>query len=143
MAPRKESDKTGREAAHDAPRPQRSQRGPRHEEDVEAAPDQPEDVEGEKIRSDCGPWIEPASTRVESYRYDYMNRQIQCTWANHIGPGHTYDVDDYEVFRRFARSTSKGKFINRVLNGYHFEKIDPTVLSLPSNPRRRVPAGTR
>jgi KTSC domain len=142
MAPRKESGKTGNEAAYTPPDRTRSRRGPRHEEDVEAEPGQAEDIEGEKIRSDCGPWIEPSSTRVESYRYDYLNRQIQCTWANNIGPGHTYDVD-YEVFRRFARSNSKGKFINRVLNGYNPEKIDPHIRDLPSNPRRKVPAGTR
>ena len=80
---------------------------------------------------------------MEKYRYDYMNKRIQMTWANHKGPGHFYDVGDYEIFRRLARSSSKGKFVNRVLNGFYFDKIDPTVRDLPSNPQRRAPSGTR
>lgn len=134
----------GREAAHTDRKRQepRQSRAPRLEE-PEAPPGEPEDVEGEKLRSDCGPWIEPSSTRVEKYRYDYMTRQIHMTWANHIGPGHYYEVGDYEIFRRLARSSSKGKFVNRVLNGYHFDKIDPTIRDLPSNPQRRAPSGTR
>lgn len=92
--------------------------------------------EGEELQTDLGPWAEaPQSTRVETYRYDYMNRRVQVTWKR---GGHPYYYEiPYEVFRSFSRVSSKGKYINRVLNSYPYGPLDLDELAAPSNDRRR------
>jgi len=93
---------------------------------------------------DLGPWIEaPQSSRVSKYRYDYAARQLQVAWANGKGHGTTvYGAEpggfDSEAYRRFARAVSKGKFVNRILNGYGYAPASPDEINAPSNPLRKV-----
>lgn len=88
---------------------------------------------------DLGPWIEaPQSSRVARYRYDYGTNELQVKWAN--GKGHvvtTYGAADSEVYRRFARAVSKGKFVNRILNGLPYTPATVDEVNAPSNPSRR------
>jgi hypothetical protein len=86
---------------------------------------------------DCGPWMEtPASSRVSRFRYDYQNTALQVQWRNNKNPGYVYLAVPYEGYRRFARISSKGKFINSDLNGYDFRGITPEELDAPSNEKR-------
>lgn len=89
---------------------------------------------------DFGPWIEcPQSTRASRYRYDYANGDLQVTWRN--GQGHVvtaYHGVDSETYRRFARASSKGKFVNRLLNGFAYGPVSPDEANAPSNPNRRA-----
>lgn len=91
---------------------------------------------------DFGPWIETASSRATRYRYDYANQALQVEWRN--GRGHVvtkYSGVDSEIYRRFARSASKGKFVNRVLNGAPggYEPIGHgEEFQAPTNPNRRA-----
>lgn len=91
---------------------------------------------------DLGPWIETTSSRASRYRYDYANQQLQVTWKNGIGHVHTiYSGCDWETYRRFARSASKGRFVNRVLNGVpggYVAAAGAEAIQAPSNPNRRV-----
>jgi hypothetical protein len=89
---------------------------------------------------DLGPWIEaPQSSRLSRYRYDYGSRELQVTWKNGRGHVHTvYGAADTEVYRRFARAVSKGKFVNRVLNGLPYMPASPDQVDAPSNPNRRA-----
>jgi hypothetical protein len=93
---------------------------------------------GEVLQTDLGPWAEPSSTRVKAYRYDYLKKEIQVTWVNNNNPGYAYGDMDYEGFRAFARIASKGKYINRVLNGMgNYRRLTPDEVNAPSNRNRR------
>lgn len=99
------------------------------------SPYSPEDFQ----QFDFGPWIEsPESSRVTRYRYDYANRALQVEWKKKNGhlPGTTYMDAGSDVYRRLARSASKGKFVNRVLNGFSYRPTDPAENYAPSNPSR-------
>lgn len=91
---------------------------------------------------DFGPWVETASSRCTRYRYDYANSVLQVEWRN--GRGHVvtaYRDVSSEMYRRFARSASKGKFVNRVLNGSagSYDAIGHNEeFAAPSNPNRRA-----
>lgn len=91
---------------------------------------------------DFGPWVETASSRCTRYRYDYASGDLQVVWKN--GRGHivtAYRGVSSEMYRRFARSASKGKFVNRVLNGSPggYEAIGfSEEFDAPSNPNRRA-----
>jgi hypothetical protein len=86
---------------------------------------------------DLGPWAEtPASTRVERYRYDYAQRQVQVQWRNHKNDGYIYEDVPYEAFRSFARAVSKGKQVNRSLNSFSYGVMQNAEYDLPSNPNR-------
>jgi hypothetical protein len=122
------------------PRPpvERRERRAQPAEDLAEEEEEAGDAEGEKLRTDLGPWAEtPSSTRVASYRYDYMNRETQVTWRNGNNPGYAYMNMNYEDFRRFARVVSKGKYINSTLDGYGYRKLTPDEVSAPTNPKRR------
>jgi len=109
-------------------------------EDLPEEEDEGDDnAEGETLRTDLGPWIEsPRSSRVSAFRYDYMKRETQVTWRNNGNPGYAYMGMDYEAFRRFARTVSKGKYINSTLEGYGgFRRLDVDEVNAPSNPKRR------
>lgn len=88
---------------------------------------------------DLGPWIEsPQSSRVSRYRYDYGTKELQVAWRN--GIGHvvtTYGAADSDTYRRFARAVSKGKMVNRVLNGLPYTPATPDQIAAPSNPNRK------
>jgi hypothetical protein len=85
---------------------------------------------------DLTPWVEtPSSTRVSRYRYDFATREIQVQWRNNKNDGYIYRGADYETYRSFARAVSKGKQINRDLNGLEYAPIDPEELNAPSNTR--------
>lgn len=87
---------------------------------------------------DLSPWVEtPNSSRVSRYRYDYATREIQVQWRNNKNDGYIYSGIDYETYRSFARAISKGKQINRSLNGFEYRPIEPEELNAPSNTRRR------
>src|SRR5262245_81007 len=98
------------------------------------------DAEGDdQDTHDLGPWMEtPNSSRVARLRYDYAQQAVQVIWRNGIGNGHVYSGVDYETFRSFARVTSKGRYINNVLNGYGFAQMDADLPSIPSNPKYNV-----
>lgn len=49
----------------------------------------------------------------------------------------------YETFRQFARSVSKGKSVNNLLNGMGYKGMSMDEYSAPSNPRYRAPSRTR
>lgn len=88
---------------------------------------------------DLGPWIEaPSSSRVRAYRFDYGTNEIQVTWRNNKNPGYVYRGTDRHLYIRFARAVSKGKMINRVLDGFFYEPISPSELNAPSNPNRQA-----
>ena len=106
----------------------------------DSAPSEVEVNAGEEAGSahDLGPWIEtPSSSRVEKFRFDHLQRQIQVTWRNGKGPGHIYENVDYEGYRSFARVASKGKHINSTLNNKVFRQIEPSELEAPSNEKRK------
>jgi KTSC domain len=93
--------------------------------------------EEETGRFDLGPWAHtPSSSRVEAYRYDYLNRATQVTWRNNKNIGYIYEDMPYEAFRSFARAASKGKHINASLNGFPYRLMDPDEVQAPSNERR-------
>lgn len=99
--------------------------------------------EPESRQHDCGPWIEtPGSTRLRSFRYDYAQGNVHVQWRKG-GPGHIYADVPFEVFRAFARISSKGKAINSMLNGYNYRPITPEELGAPSNDLRAVPSRSR
>lgn len=88
---------------------------------------------------DLGPWIEtPKSTRVESFRYDYLNNAVQVTWRNG-GKPYIYLEVPYEGFRSFARAASKGRYINSGLEDYGgFRPLTPDEEAAQSNPERKA-----
>lgn len=49
----------------------------------------------------------------------------------------------YETFRQFARSVSKGKSVNNLLNGLGYKGMSSDEYGAPSNPRYRAPSRTR
>lgn len=99
------------------------------------SPYEPEDFQ----RFDIGPWVEsPSSSRVSRYRYDFANQALQVQWTNQKNHGYVYGPMDYEGYRAFARAVSKGKYVNRVLNGYPYRLMDPDEVDAPSNPRRQA-----
>ena len=88
---------------------------------------------------DLTPWVEtPSSTRVEAYRYDYLNRALQVTWRNGKNPGYIYLDVPYEGYRSFVRAASKGRQINRSLNSFDYRLMSPEELGAPSNNERTV-----
>ena len=95
-------------------------------------------------KHDLGPWSEtPSSSRVGSYRYDYHNRAIQVTWRNQKNHGYIYRDVPYEVYRSFARASSKGKYINSTLNLYKYDLMDADEVQSPSNPDRNALSSRR
>lgn len=95
------------------------------------------DDDDQAQRFDLGPWAEtPSSSRVSRYRYDYLNREIQCQWRNNKNHGYYYEGISYAEFVAFARAVSKGKRINSHLNNKIYELMDTDRLNAPSNPRR-------
>ena len=134
-------DAAGRFSSPPAPKPTATdRRSTRKATSQEAGADEVNPVEGEKLRTDLGPWAEtPNSTRVSAYRYDYLKRETQVTWRNNNNPGYAYENMDYEDFRAFARVASKGKYINRVLNGLGgYRRLHPDEVNAPSNAERRA-----
>ena len=88
---------------------------------------------------DLGPWIEsPSSTRVSRYRYDYAEGSLQVQWTNGKNDGYVYRGLDRSTYQRFARAVSKGQMINRVLNGFPYERMTPEEVTAPSNPNRQA-----
>jgi hypothetical protein len=99
----------------------------------------------EDQRHECGPWIECAgSSRVSRFRYDYQSGNLQVLWMRPgRSPGTVYEDVDFETFRRFARVTSRGKFVNSTLNGFAYRDIEPHEQNAPSSNIRAVPSRTR
>lgn len=92
-------------------------------------------------RHDLGPWIEsPQSSRVSSYRYDYLNRALQVCWTNNANHGYVYLDMPTEEYRSFARAASKGRRVNSHLNGYDYRLMTPDEVEAPSNDARRAVA---
>lgn len=95
-------------------------------------------VDAEGQAHDLGPWIETSSSsRVKAFRFDHLQRQLQVTWRNNKNEGYLYEGVDYEGYRAFARVASKGKYINRILNGYTYRPMNSTEYEAPSNERRK------
>jgi hypothetical protein len=86
---------------------------------------------------DLGPWTQaPKSTRVDTYRYDYLNRALQVTWRNGKNHGYVYLGVPYEGYRSFARAASKGRYVNSSLNGYDYRLMTPDEVQADSNSER-------
>lgn len=86
---------------------------------------------------DLGPWVEtPKSSRVSSFRYDYLNRALQVTWRNNTNHGYIYLEVPYEAYRSMARAASKGRFVNSSLNGYGYRLMTPDEVQAVSNSAR-------
>lgn len=67
-----------------------------------------------------GKWLPFQSTRVSQGRYDSGLAQVHVIFRN--GVPWTYENVPRNVWRNFRRSTSPGKFINRVLNSYPYHR---------------------
>ena len=68
-----------------------------------------------------GRWLamrttEPGRPRVRVARYDSGLQQVHVIFRD--GSPWAYDGVPQNVWRNFRRSTSPGRFINRVLNGF-------------------------
>lgn len=78
--------------------------------------------DGEEMNAEAhphpGPWIPMSSSRVERARYDSGLEQIQLVFRD--GTPWVYDSVPANIWRNFRRSTSPGKYINRVLNSYAY-----------------------
>lgn len=86
---------------------------------------------------DLGPWIEtPRSSRVDAFRYDYLNRALQVTWRNNSNHGYIYLEVPYERYKSMARAASKGRYVNNALNGFEYRLMTPDELQAPSNSQR-------
>jgi hypothetical protein len=86
---------------------------------------------------DLGPWVEsPKSTRVDAFRYDYLNNALQVKWRNG-GPSYIYLEVPYEGYRSMARAASKGRYIVN-LESYGYRRLRPEEESAPSNAERRA-----
>lgn len=87
---------------------------------------------------DLGPWIEtPKSSRVDAFRYDYLNNAIQVTWRNG-GPSYIYLEVPYEGYRSMARAASKGRHINASLDNFGYRRMTPEEESAASNAERKA-----
>lgn len=90
------------------------------------------------VQHDLGPWIEtPNSSRVASFRFDHLQRQLQLTWRNGKGIGYLYENVDYEGYRSFARVASKGKNVNSTLNNHSYRPMTIDEVEAPSNEKRK------
>lgn len=66
-----------------------------------------------------GSWLSFDSSRVAQARYDSGLQQVHVVFVKHGTPW-TYDSVPPNVWRNFRRSSSPGKYINRVLNNYPY-----------------------
>lgn len=89
-------------------------------------------------RHDLGPWVEaPSSSRITDYRYDYATGELQVRWRNRPPTeGYLYSVGSPQILQNFARAASKGKMINRVLDGFGYRPMTPEEVQAPANPQR-------
>ena len=67
-----------------------------------------------------GPWRHMNSSRVARARYDSGLQEVQVYFAD--GTPWRYRGVPYNVWRNFTRSSSPGRYINRVLNGFEYER---------------------
>ena len=65
-----------------------------------------------------GRWIQMSSSRVQQARYDSGLQQIQVVFRD--GTPWVYDSVPTNIWRNFRRTSSPGRYINRVLNGYAY-----------------------
>lgn len=65
-----------------------------------------------------GPWVEMSSSRIARARYDKGLQQIQVEFID--GTPWVYDSVPQNVWRNFRRTTSPGRYVNRVLNNYPY-----------------------
>lgn len=65
-----------------------------------------------------GPWVSFNSSRVSRACYDRNSQQLLVDWQD-AGMAYIYKVPP-SVWRNMRRSTSIGKFVNRVLNQYPY-----------------------
>lgn len=99
----------------------------------------PSNDQDDQLQFDLTPWVEtPNSTRVSRFRYDFANRALQVQWTNAKNHGYVYRDVDYENYRSFARVVSKGKHVNRVLNGFDYELMDTDEVQAPSSASRKA-----
>lgn len=63
-----------------------------------------------------GPWYPMSSSRVTEARYDSGLQQVQVIFRD--GTPWVYDGVPENIWRNFRRSSSPGRYINRVLNGF-------------------------
>jgi hypothetical protein len=87
---------------------------------------------------DLGPWIEtPKSSRVEAFRYDYLNNALQVTWRNNNNHGYIYLEVPYEAYRSMARVSSKGRYVGVIDKQYDYRLMTPDELQAASNSERQ------
>lgn len=65
-----------------------------------------------------GEWFNMDSTRVQMARYDRGAHQIHVIFRD--GTPWVYDGVPENIWRNFRRTSSPGRYINRVLNGFPY-----------------------
>lgn len=80
--------------------------------------------QGERIYHDPAAWAKPT-------QYPRGEGQIAVSPVT------------FETFRQFARSVSKGRSVNNLLNGLGYKGMSMDEYDAPSNPRYRAPSRTR
>ncbi len=81
-------------------------------------PKDTDNVLSDQQLSKTGRWVPFASSRVTEGRYDEGLQQIHVIFRD--GTPWVYDHVPRDVWRRFKTSSSAGKFVDRVLNGYPY-----------------------
>jgi hypothetical protein len=67
------------------------------------------------------PWSYPDSSRVKAYQWDEQLQQLRVRFIKYNTPW-VYENVDLAVFQQFDAATSKGKYINRVMNSFPYRR---------------------
>lgn len=70
------------------------------------------------------PWSYPDSSRVKAYQWDEGLQQLRVRFIKYNTPW-VYENVDLAVFQQFDAATSKGKFINSVMNSFPYRHASP------------------
>jgi hypothetical protein len=76
---------------------------------------------GEATGDYVSPWEFPDSSRVRAYQWDEALQQLRVRFIKYGTPWVYNDVD-LGTFQAFDAASSKGKFINTVLNSYPYRE---------------------
>jgi hypothetical protein len=76
---------------------------------------------GEDTGDYVSPWEFPDSSRVQAYQWDQSVQQLRVRFIKYATPWVYNDVD-LATFQAFDAASSKGKFINNVLNSYPYRR---------------------
>jgi hypothetical protein len=76
---------------------------------------------GEGTGDYTSPWEFPDSSRVQAYQWDEGSQQLRVRFIKYSTPW-VYNDIDLSTFQAFDAASSKGKFINMVLNSYPYRR---------------------